>query len=188
MLWRGHAFQGRHQPGRRAVLEETKEPSDRRYSTLREAFSQAQTRVLDLCMCLIFIQIDNSPPASGSLRIWFQKMSSRLRAIRGKCLPRRPNSRKSIAITLCDGMLSSTRASWRSAQSSRSLAALASLTAAVTMRLSRSLALSPGQESLSRRGPRSTRWGRNLCRLVFMQSPVSEFRATSFMSVRNSMF
>ena len=34
ILWRGHAIQGRCQPGRRAVLEETKEPSDRIYSTL----------------------------------------------------------------------------------------------------------------------------------------------------------
>ena len=45
MLWRGHANQGRCQPGRRAVLEETKEPSDRTYSTLNRAFSQAETRL-----------------------------------------------------------------------------------------------------------------------------------------------
>jgi hypothetical protein len=43
ILWRGHANQGRCQPGRRAVLEETKEPSDRKYSTLPDCFSQAKT-------------------------------------------------------------------------------------------------------------------------------------------------
>ena len=43
MLWRGHANQGRCQPGRRAVLEETKEPSDRTHSTLPDRFSQAKT-------------------------------------------------------------------------------------------------------------------------------------------------
>jgi len=43
MLRRGHANQGRCQPGRRAVLEETKEPSDRGYSNLNGAFSQAET-------------------------------------------------------------------------------------------------------------------------------------------------
>jgi hypothetical protein len=42
ILWRGHANQGRCQPGRRAVLEETKEPSDHRYSTLSKAFSQVR--------------------------------------------------------------------------------------------------------------------------------------------------
>jgi hypothetical protein len=43
MLWRGHANQGRCQPGRRAVLEETKEQSDLKYSTLSGRFSQAKT-------------------------------------------------------------------------------------------------------------------------------------------------
>jgi hypothetical protein len=42
MLWRGHANQGRCQPGRRAVLEETKEPSDRTDSTSNMAFSQGE--------------------------------------------------------------------------------------------------------------------------------------------------
>jgi hypothetical protein len=40
MLCCERANQGRCQPGRRAVLEETKEPSDRRYSTLNVSFSQ----------------------------------------------------------------------------------------------------------------------------------------------------
>ncbi len=41
-LWRGHSIQGRCQPGRRAVLEETKEPSDRMYSTPSEAIFSRQ--------------------------------------------------------------------------------------------------------------------------------------------------
>src|ERR1700688_1524221 len=41
ILWRAHAIQGRCEPGRRAVLEENKEPSDRSYSTLNDVFSQA---------------------------------------------------------------------------------------------------------------------------------------------------
>jgi hypothetical protein len=43
ILWRGHANQGRCQPGRRAVLEETKEPSDRSYSSLSDPFSQGNS-------------------------------------------------------------------------------------------------------------------------------------------------
>jgi hypothetical protein len=39
-LCREHRNQGRCEPGRRAVLEETKEPSDRTHSTLTAAFSQ----------------------------------------------------------------------------------------------------------------------------------------------------
>jgi hypothetical protein len=43
MLWRGHANQGRYQPGRRAVLEETNVMSDLLNSTGTGVFSQAQT-------------------------------------------------------------------------------------------------------------------------------------------------
>jgi hypothetical protein len=57
MLWRGHAIQGRCQPGRRAVLEETKEPSDRRYSTLNGAFSQANTSLKSPHIALIIYHI-----------------------------------------------------------------------------------------------------------------------------------
>ena len=39
-LWREDTIQGRCQPGRRAVLEETKEPSDLTHSTLNKGFSQ----------------------------------------------------------------------------------------------------------------------------------------------------
>jgi hypothetical protein len=54
MLWRGHAIQGRCQPGRRAVLEETKEPSDRRYSTPGGSFSQGNfhsQQSINGCVC-----------------------------------------------------------------------------------------------------------------------------------------
>jgi hypothetical protein len=54
ILWRGHANQGRCQPGRRAVLEETKEPSDRRYCTLNKAVSQAKTSPPRPCITFIF--------------------------------------------------------------------------------------------------------------------------------------
>jgi len=67
MLWRGHAFQGRCQPGRRAVLEETKEPSDHRYFTLNGAFSQAKTRLKKLHIAFI---IYNMP--------WFNQRHKRL--------------------------------------------------------------------------------------------------------------
>jgi hypothetical protein len=42
MLWRGHANQGREQPGRRAVLEETKLSSDRENFTPKVLFSQGK--------------------------------------------------------------------------------------------------------------------------------------------------
>jgi hypothetical protein len=42
MLWRGHAFQGRYQPGRRAVLEETDVMSDRKQYTCTALCFQAK--------------------------------------------------------------------------------------------------------------------------------------------------
>ena len=53
-LWRELANQGRCQPGRRAVLEETKEPSDRTHSTLNEAFSQARLDLKSVDIALFF--------------------------------------------------------------------------------------------------------------------------------------
>ena len=52
ILWRGHANQGRCQPGRRAVLEETKVPSDITYSTPNGAFSQARSglKIVDITL------------------------------------------------------------------------------------------------------------------------------------------
>jgi len=57
MLWRGHAIQGRCQPGRRAVLEETKEPSDRNNSTLGRAFSQGNFRSPSHTNLFIYYQL-----------------------------------------------------------------------------------------------------------------------------------
>jgi hypothetical protein len=57
MLWRGHANQGRCQPGRRAVLEETKELSYRSYSTLGEAFSQGNFLLPPYINFLVFIKL-----------------------------------------------------------------------------------------------------------------------------------
>lgn len=59
ILWRGHTNQGRCQPGRRAVLEETKCPSDRKYSTLNTAFSQVQTLAYSSDRRLIFNKIQH---------------------------------------------------------------------------------------------------------------------------------
>jgi hypothetical protein len=44
MLWRGHAIQGRCQPGRRAVLEETSLSLTTFDSTLSKTFSQAELK------------------------------------------------------------------------------------------------------------------------------------------------
>jgi hypothetical protein len=43
-LWRGHANQGRCQPGRRAVLEETSLSLTTFNSTLSRTFSQAELK------------------------------------------------------------------------------------------------------------------------------------------------
>ena len=54
-LWRDLANQGRCEPGRRAVLEETNEPSDRKYCTLNEAFSQGlEWRIVGINPFLFF--------------------------------------------------------------------------------------------------------------------------------------
>ena len=45
MLWRGHAKQGRKKPGRRAVLEEIRCPSDLQHLTLSGAFPQVNFAV-----------------------------------------------------------------------------------------------------------------------------------------------
>jgi hypothetical protein len=53
MLWRGHAIQGRCQPGRRAVLEETSWKSDHHNSTPCEVISQAKmTNGIKLIACI----------------------------------------------------------------------------------------------------------------------------------------
>lgn len=57
MLWRGHANQGRCQPGRRAVLEETKEPSDLTHSTLGEAFSQGNSQSIRHSNLIIYYHL-----------------------------------------------------------------------------------------------------------------------------------
>jgi hypothetical protein len=57
-------FRGRHQPGRRAVLEETKEPSDHAYSTLNSAFSQAEYRGQFMLIVFILLHL-------WAVRQWF---------------------------------------------------------------------------------------------------------------------
>src|SRR4029077_19499284 len=54
MLWRGHANQGRCQPGRRAVLEETRCPSDHTKSTVNQPPSQVRFCDLYSCICPVF--------------------------------------------------------------------------------------------------------------------------------------
>jgi hypothetical protein len=70
ILWRGHANQGRCQPGRRAVLEETKEPSDRRYSTPNASFSQAKFSHKHQVIAFIFslIELASHNPLGGSAK------------------------------------------------------------------------------------------------------------------------
>jgi hypothetical protein len=58
-LCRENANQGRCEPGRRAVLEETKEPSDRTYSTPSAVISQAQMLVRRSNRPLIFNRIQD---------------------------------------------------------------------------------------------------------------------------------
>jgi hypothetical protein len=58
ILWRGHANQGRCEPGRRAVLEENKVPSDRCYSTPSAAFSQAEINHKHQLIAFIFRLIE----------------------------------------------------------------------------------------------------------------------------------
>jgi hypothetical protein len=50
--------QGRCEPGRRAVLEENKEPSDRKHCTLNRAFSQAEINSGINVIAFIFRLID----------------------------------------------------------------------------------------------------------------------------------
>ena len=59
-LWRGHAFQGRDQPGRRAVLEETNLTSDLVNSTANERFSQAQTDCPSTHIAIIFNEMESA--------------------------------------------------------------------------------------------------------------------------------
>jgi hypothetical protein len=58
MLWREHAFQGRCQPGRRAVPEETSYESDQQDSTLREAISQVKMMPRIKLISFIYNQIE----------------------------------------------------------------------------------------------------------------------------------
>jgi HD superfamily phosphohydrolase len=53
-LCRENANQGRCEPGRRAVLEETKEPSDRGHSTPNAFFSQAEIGCLLVSISIVF--------------------------------------------------------------------------------------------------------------------------------------
>jgi hypothetical protein len=50
-------FRGRNQPGRRAVLEETKEPSDRKDCTPNKAFSQGEIGGLRLTISFGFSEM-----------------------------------------------------------------------------------------------------------------------------------
>jgi hypothetical protein len=63
ILWRGHAKQGRKKPGRRAVLEETRCPSDRQYLTLREAFPQGNSLAQSGVKSLICNKLHHNHPS-----------------------------------------------------------------------------------------------------------------------------
>jgi hypothetical protein len=67
MLWRGHENQGRCEPGRRAVLEENKEPSDRRYSTPKTPFSQAKINGKQQLIVFIFSLIELAQSSKGDV-------------------------------------------------------------------------------------------------------------------------